>query len=151
MIRDLCYEGDAVIFEEGSIGHEFYIIKSGKVEISHSIGEREKVIAVLQEGDFFGEMALLTDAPRSATAKAAGEVQLMALSMDEIFGHMEVDPQLTVKLLRHILETLATRLRNANAALSSLVAKIHKLGDEAIRSSFAEGPPVKGDIKLTDL
>jgi hydroxyacylglutathione hydrolase len=64
------FEKDAVIFEEGTPGLEFYIILTGAVAIRKSIGDSEQILAILKIGHFFGEMAILDGFPRSATAVA---------------------------------------------------------------------------------
>ena len=63
------YRKSEIIFEEGDTGNEMYLVHSGKVLVSVKRGESEKVkLAVLNPGDFFGEMALVDDCQRSATA-----------------------------------------------------------------------------------
>lgn len=119
----LYYEDGEVIFEEDSVGQEFYIIESGKVEISQRTGAKKTTIAVLEEGDFFGEMASLTDAPRSATAIALGKVKLMCLSMKAVLEHMQASPQFTVNLL----QTLVNRLRSTTSTLRTLIARMYAL------------------------
>src|SRR4051812_21593336 len=58
-----------VIFKEGDVGSEFYVIISGKVRISKMVpGVGEEALAILETGDYFGEMALMDDTPRSADA-----------------------------------------------------------------------------------
>ena len=60
-----------IIFSEGAMGNPLmYVIKEGSVEISITRGERKVVLSTLERGQFFGEMALLSTEPRSATAKA---------------------------------------------------------------------------------
>jgi CRP-like cAMP-binding protein len=119
----LYYEDGEVIFEEDSVGQEFYIIESGKVEISQRTGGRKTTIAVLEDGDFFGEMASLTDSPRSATATALGRAKLMCLSMQAVLEHMQASPQFTVNLL----QTLVNRLRSTTSTLRTLVARMQAL------------------------
>ena len=63
-------------FREGDLGTEMYIINEGKVEILNQVGDEEQVLAVLEKGDFFGEMSVLEDLPRAATARAATDVRL---------------------------------------------------------------------------
>ena len=130
----LNYEDNEVIFEEGSIGDEFYIIESGKVEISQRIGGRKTAIAVLEKGDFFGEMAALTDAPRSATARAVGKVALMSFSIESLLQRMQANPQFTVSLL----QTLINRLRSTTSTLRTLIARLYALDAGFVKNTFSD-------------
>jgi CRP-like cAMP-binding protein len=116
----LHFEDGEVIFEEGSIGNEFYIIEQGKVEISQRINGNKTTIAVLERDDFFGEMAAITDAPRSATATALGETDLICLSTGLLFKKMQSNPHFTAK----ILQTLINRLRNTTSTLRLMIARM---------------------------
>ena len=113
---NITYEDNAVIFEEGSVGKEIYIVESGKVEISTRIRGTKIPTAVLEKGDFLGEMAAFTDIRRSGTATAIGKVALMPLSREEIL----LDHQLTVDLL----QTLASRLRSTTSTLGNIIASM---------------------------
>src|SRR3954465_16057228 len=73
-------EGEYV-FREGDLGTEMYIINEGKVEILNEVGGEEQLLAVLEKGDFFGEMSVLEDLPRAATARAAPDVRLLQLTV----------------------------------------------------------------------
>ena len=66
---------NTALFQEGDRGEEMYIIQSGKVKISKRIRGVEKTLATLEKGEFFGEMAILNDKPRSATAETAGRLR----------------------------------------------------------------------------
>ena len=68
-----------VIFSEGESGHEMYVIHEGKVKITKKIRAMETILAELDRGDFFGEMAILEKEVRSATATAATDVKLLVI------------------------------------------------------------------------
>ncbi len=67
------YQDGQIIFEEGSHGDWIYMIESGAVEISRIVGGEKAVIAILEAGEVFGEIAFLSSVPRTATARAVGE------------------------------------------------------------------------------
>ena len=71
-----------MIFDEGSAGKEIYFIINGQVEVSQRVNDEKKVIAILEKGDFFGEMASLNDDLRSMTVKVLEDVYLEELSLD---------------------------------------------------------------------
>src|SRR4051812_15705421 len=76
-------EGD-VIFEQGEPGDALYIVLQGRVRIStNDTFGRERVLAFYGPGEFLGDMAVLTDAPRSATATASSDVRLLQLRKDD--------------------------------------------------------------------
>jgi hypothetical protein len=73
-----------IIFRKGDKGEFVYTIINGNVEIiKEDIEEGEKVLAVLGPGDYFGEMALMSDKPRSATARAVNSVEAMTIARDD--------------------------------------------------------------------
>ncbi len=77
------HEQDELVFEQGAPADRFYVIARGVVEVVVSEGEKETVIAHLEDGDFFGEMALLDDAPRNASIRAVTSTVTLSLSRDE--------------------------------------------------------------------
>lgn len=73
-----------VIIRQGDEGDKFYIIRSGKVDVCKEVEGKEAFLVQLGQGDFFGELALLKQAPRAATVRAVEDVELLTLSK-EIF------------------------------------------------------------------
>ena len=63
------YRADSIIVSQGDLGREMYVIHEGKVEITRTSGDGTTSLAILEKGDFFGEMSLLEYLPRSATAR----------------------------------------------------------------------------------
>jgi hypothetical protein len=104
-------EAGDVIFEKGQAGNELYVVLGGKVAIRD--GSRE--LAVLDRGGMFGEMALVSNEPRSATAVSLSETSLLVLSMDIIKNVMP--KEVSLQLMTNIIITLSARLRLANEAL----------------------------------
>ncbi len=101
------------IFEEGDPGTEMYIIQSGQVEILKTTGRTPRRLALLEEGDFFGEMAILEDIPRTASARAHTDCVLVRIdrsTFDQLVRH---DPEIAIRMLRK----LSSRLRMVNPAL----------------------------------
>jgi len=100
MSTEACQEGD-VIVREGEEGNKFYIIVRGRFDIlkqSHE-GEEQRV-AVLQDGDHFGEIALLRNIPRTATVKATGPSVLLSVRREVFHQWMAAHPQILESLER---------------------------------------------------
>jgi CRP/FNR family transcriptional regulator, cyclic AMP receptor protein len=108
---------DQVIFHLGDPGGLLYIITEGKVKISRGLIEgQEATLAVLGNGDFFGELALLDDSPRSATAKALRPTTTLTLHREQFTAFISQNPDFA----HHVLQTLARRIRHLNEQISDI-------------------------------
>ncbi len=101
------FERFAVIFQKGDIifceyepGDSFYLIQSGRVQISKIMGDIEKTIDILYPGEVFGEMAILEEAPRSASAIALDQVKALAFNRANFEILMRGNPQIAMKILK---------------------------------------------------
>lgn len=111
------FGNDQIIFHLGDPAGLLYIITKGKVKISHSSADgQEAVLAILGEGDFFGELALLDDSPRSATAEAIDITETLTLHRDDFLNYLDNNPAFT----RHVLQILAKRIRHLNKQISDI-------------------------------
>ncbi|MCU0241584.1 MAG: Crp/Fnr family transcriptional regulator [Vicinamibacteria bacterium] len=108
---------DTVVFFENDQGDSFFAIVSGRIKVT-ILGDdgKEVILSVLGPGDFFGEMALLDDEPRSATAIAAVDTELLCLKRVEFHGAVQRNPTIVMGLM-HVL---TARLRKANHQISTL-------------------------------
>ena len=111
--KERTYPGGAVIFAEGDPGREMYVVLEGRVRISKFIpGGGEEALAILERGDFFGEMALIDGQPRSADARAHGApVTVLALDEATIKEVLTVDPEASLEFLQLLCRLVAKRLR----------------------------------------
>jgi len=101
-----------VLFKEGAPGDEMYLIRSGKIRIVKDLEGTKKTLAVIGEGEFFGEMALLDKRPRSAAAIAETDAKLIIVDRDAFLSSVNKNP-----FIKYIIETLTTRLRKTNNML----------------------------------
>ncbi len=108
----------ATIFDEGELGTEMYIIQSGTVEIAQILGGEIKVLATLDKGDFFGEMSLLEDLPRTATAKAVTDCKLVEINGSTFDEMLKNRPEIAVRIMRK----LSRRLRLTDQLLKDALA-----------------------------
>lgn len=106
-----------IIFREGEVGDKMYIIQDGLVRINKTIDNREHKLAELGKGEFFGEMAIVSNTPRSATAVAVGTVEILAFDR----AGFEAMIGKNTKIAMSIIDKLSKRLQNANAQIQTLV------------------------------
>ena len=109
------YKQEEVIFRQGEPGVGMYIIEQGKVHILHEPGNTR--LAELGNGEFFGELALLDESPRSASAIAIDPSAILGFFQPDLFGLIERDPQLGVKIVMRLARSIGERLRRANEQL----------------------------------
>jgi CRP-like cAMP-binding protein len=125
------YKNSEVIFWQDEPGVGMYIVQSGEVGIFQDYDTREqKQLACLSQGDFFGEMALLEDDNRSATAVALSESHLLGVFHPDLFDLFERKPELGVKVLVTLANMLAQRLRKTNLELRQLAKNRRQLKKE---------------------
>jgi CRP/FNR family transcriptional regulator, cyclic AMP receptor protein len=115
------YTNGAVLFVEGMTGEVLYLIRSGQVEIV-KMGKdaKEVVLATLQAGEFLGEMSLMDNLPRTATARIKGEAVCLAMTRKAFVQLTEKHPGIAVKLLTKFLRTANDRLRKANESIKQI-------------------------------
>src|SRR5208337_543749 len=114
------YHDSEVIFEEGSYGDEMYIVHSGSVKLVKKSTGQEIPIATVDPGEFFGEMALVDNAPRSVSAIAgADQTRLLALNLDKFLFLVSHQPAFALT----VMHVLCQRIRDMNERLSQLERK----------------------------
>lgn len=119
------YPEDAMIFSESAPGAEMFIIQSGHIAITKVVNGNEVVLAVLGKGDMFGEMALLENKPRSASAIAKTECTLMVVNRHNFNTMVSTQPQLISRLTTTLGERLWSMYRQLdNAKLQEPIDKM---------------------------
>ena len=122
------YHSEEIIFNEGDPGVGMYIIEMGRVNIT--LGKKQKLLAVLSEGEFFGEMALLSEIPRTATATAVVETKMLGFFQSDLFGLVETNPRMGNKILHRLAQMIAERLRFSNLENQQLKLKLSELEEK---------------------
>jgi len=130
------YNDRAIVFNEGDPGDGMYVVLGGKVRIYRTLNGHETNLAVLGEGDFFGEMALLDHRPRSASARAEGGADL------RFIGVLEFEEMISDPYIRRMLARMSERMRR----LDELVTKLETESDA--RYSYASTMSVHRDWVL---
>jgi CRP/FNR family cyclic AMP-dependent transcriptional regulator len=117
------FQDNNIIFREGEPGDRCYIIEDGAVRISKYIPNLgEEALAVLKNGSYFGEMALIDGSSRSATAIANGPTTCLVISKSDLDRLLSSDKDLGNKLLLVFCRTLSSRLRETNEKISQFIA-----------------------------
>ena len=131
-----------VLFREGETGKEMYVLQSGQVVITKKVRDEEKRLAVLGPGEFFGEMALISNKPRNATATVADAARLLV-----------IDP----KTFEGMIRKLAERLSEADAQIETLLLAdpgsrvVHHLLSACQTRGRAAEEGVEIDLQLKEL
>ncbi len=119
------YPKDTMIFCENQEGREMFIIQQGQVKISKVVKNQELILAVLKKGDFFGEMALLENKPRSASAIAHDDCVLMSVNAENFNQLVATQPQLVARLTTTLADRLWSMYRQiANTRIVDPVCKL---------------------------
>lgn len=125
LCQEIIFQEGETIFRENSEGKELYVIAQGEVDIlinpalvgrpAASDGQKETRIATLRRGQSFGEVALVDEGLRSATARAAQkDTRLLIIPRDKIIMLCETYPQLGYRLMNNLAADLAMKIRNTD-------------------------------------
>jgi len=106
-----------VLFREGEPGKEMFVLQSGRVSISKKVRDVEKVLAVLGPGEFFGEMAIISNKPRNASATVAEDAKLLVIDPKTFEGMIRGNSEIAVRMIKK----LAERLSEADAQIENLL------------------------------
>ena len=108
---ELTYPAGRTVLMEDSWGNAIYLIVAGWIKVRHDIGSDYITLAVIGKGDFFGEMAILDESPRSTDVVALSPVKLLSIPAQHFIDTLFQDPQLHHRMLQMMVQ----RLRHANS------------------------------------
>lgn len=135
-----------VLFREGEPGKEMFVLQSGKVAISKRVRELEKVLATLGPGEFFGEMAIISNRPRNATAVVEVDARLLVIDPKTFEGMIRGNAEIAVRMIKK----LAERLSEADAQIENLLLAdpssrvIHQI----LQTCQSRGRPMEEGIEI---
>jgi CRP-like cAMP-binding protein len=113
------------IFIQGVPGAGMYIILEGEVSIL--VEPENKEIALLKEGEFFGELALLDESPRSATARSKEGCTVLGFFQSDLFSLLERSPKLGAKIILRLARIIGERLKFSNEQIFVLTEKLNTM------------------------
>ena len=115
-ISQIChYEKNATVFNEGDASDNMFIVLSGEVEIRTQKGG---VVCVMQPGDIFGEIGVISQVHRTATARVKDNAILLEISKERFDFLLGQNPSIVAKILKNLCAILAQRLINSNKSSS---------------------------------
>jgi serine phosphatase RsbU (regulator of sigma subunit) len=123
------FQPGQVIFEEGSSGRELYLVIEGRVEVAKGPGQDEVVLAELGAGEFFGEMGLIEDMPRSATVRTLEPTRALEFSQEGLRSVLLEEPLLLYRAMR----VLMSRLRSIDVKMIDDLRQKNQALEQAYR------------------
>jgi len=132
------YRAGEPVFYQGDPGLGMYIVQEGEVSIA-ILGKdgNEQELAVLGDGDFFGELALLDESPRSANAICKTDCTLIGFFRPDLFELIEKENTFGIKIVLKLAEIVAERLRKTDKELSKVKSQLERLQTRDERGSHA--------------
>jgi len=111
-----------IIFREGEEGTEMYIVLSGSIGISVQLPDKNELpLAQIHAGNFFGEMSIIEQAPRSATCRTLEDSVVLTLDARSFYDLIEHHPKISLKIMQRMLGILSRRLSETGSLLSDMV------------------------------
>ena len=122
------YQPGEVVFQQGNPGVGMYIIHSGQVEVVFE--PTGQILAELSDGEFFGELGLIDESPRSATVVVKSECKLFGFFQSDLRDLIDRNPQLGVKIVMQLVSTIGERLKRSNEQVQDLRTELHNLSQK---------------------
>ncbi|MBI3150593.1 MAG: cyclic nucleotide-binding domain-containing protein [Chloroflexi bacterium] len=135
LCQEVIYNAGEIVFQENSSSKELYVIVQGEVDIlinrstTGDLEKRETAVARLRRGQSFGEVALVDEGLRSASAQAAQkDTRLLVIQRDKLIMLCETYPQLGYRLMHNLAADLAMKIRNTDLRIrEQLLYKPHNI------------------------
>ena len=142
-----------VLFREGDPGKDMYVLQAGRVQLTRRIKNEEKIVAVLLPGEFFGEMSIVNNRPRSATATVIEDAKMLVIDSRTFEAMIRGNAEIAVRLIKK----LSTRLEQANQQIEILLLRdtnhriVHALRRLAETTGVQEAAGVRIDVGISEL
>jgi CRP-like cAMP-binding protein len=138
-----------VVFDEGDPADRLYVIRSGEVELVRENAQRQRTVARLGPGDFFGELGVVLGEPRSARAIAVSQTRLIALDRDTLEAMIVDQPEIAIRMIR----VLVSRLIEAERRLSLLGVDdlLRPVVRALMRHASQDGKGLRTQVKLREI
>jgi CRP/FNR family cyclic AMP-dependent transcriptional regulator len=135
-----------VLFQEGEPGKDMFVLQSGKIAISKKVRDVEKVLAVLGPGEFFGEMAIISNKPRNATATVTEDAKLLVIDPKTFEAMIRGNSEIAVRMIKK----LAERLSEADAQIENLLLSdpASRVVHQVLQACQSRGRPMEEGIEV---
>ncbi|MFI5398825.1 MAG: Crp/Fnr family transcriptional regulator [Candidatus Binatia bacterium] len=139
----------SMIFRQGDPGNEMFVISQGRVRLTIGTAGHEKEVAVFGPGDFFGELSLLSDEPRSATAEAVEDATLLAIGRDAFAMMVQDDLDIVFRMMN----IQGQRLSRTNEPIQDLMQRLGRvrIAVECLRRMWALTTAWPASLDVADL
>lgn len=147
------YSTGTVLFREGDPGEEMYVIQTGRVQLTRKVRGREAHLATLPPGEFFGEMAIVNNRPRSATATVIDDAELLVIDGRTFEAMVRGNAEIALRFIKK----LSARLAQANAQVEVLLLQdlnhrvAHLLRHLARTRGVADGPGARVSANVDEV
>jgi CRP/FNR family cyclic AMP-dependent transcriptional regulator len=147
------FPSGTVLFLEGEVGKEMYVIQAGRITISKKVRDVEKVLGTLGQGDFVGEMANISNKPRSATATVAEAAKLLVIDSRTFEAMIRANTEIAVRMIKKLTE----RLQEADRQIENLLLNdpmsrlVHYLIQQAAARGTEGTEGLHVDLSVKDL
>lgn len=132
------YKNGEIIIKEGDSGNSFFRILEGKAYVFSDYEKKDQLqLTILEEGEYFGEMSILEDYPRSATIIAKGGAKVLEILSDDMGDYFEDHPDQLFELMKHLGNRVQSMENDYNDA-KALLAKLREADDKSSKSLFAK-------------
>jgi len=135
-----------VLFNEGEPGKDMFVLQSGKISISKKVRDVEKVLAMLGPGEFFGEMAIISNKPRNATATVMEDAKLLVIDPKTFEAMIRGNAEIAVRMIKK----LAERLSEADAQIENLLLSdpASRVVHQVLQVCQTRGRPMEEGIEV---
>ena len=135
-----------VLFREGETGKEMFVLQSGKVNITKRVRDTEKVLAQLGPGEFFGEMAIISNRPRNASAVVSEDAKVLVIDPKTFEGMIRGNSEIAVRMIKK----LADRLSVADAQIENLLLSdpSSRVVHHILQACQAHGRPMEAGVEI---
>lgn len=135
-----------VLFNEGEPGKDMFVLQSGRISISKKVRDVEKVLAVLGPGEFFGEMAIISNKPRNATATVTEDAKLLVIDPKTFEAMIRGNSEIAVRMIKK----LAERLSEADAQIENLLLSdpASRVVHQVLQACQTRGRPMEEGIEV---
>jgi CRP/FNR family cyclic AMP-dependent transcriptional regulator len=137
---------DTVLFQEGQPGKDMFVVQAGRISISKKVRDVEKVLAVLGPGEFFGEMAIISNKPRNATATVTEDAKLLVIDPKTFEAMIRGNSEIAVRMIKK----LAERLSEADAQIENLLLSdpASRVIHQVLQVCQSRGRPMEEGIEV---